>query len=85
MGHICLDAEEALLLLLVKFGGLELKNLFEIANIEQVHSKEITRELYKNVVKQNKDFQVDSQKKGTIKNKLKPRKISNYESKLEEM
>ena len=42
-GYICSDAERALLLPLVKFSGLELKNLYEIANIKLLNSKEITR------------------------------------------
>ena len=45
-GHICSDAERALLALPMKFGGLGLQNLCEIANIELLNSKEITRELY---------------------------------------
>ena len=40
--HICSDAERALLPLPVKFGGLGLQNLCEVANTE-LNSKEITR------------------------------------------
>lgn len=69
----------------VKFSGLELKNLYEIAKIELVNSKEITRELYKNVITQNQDLQSENEKKKTIKNELNMRKISNYESKLKEV
>ena len=47
----------------VKFSGLELKNLYEIAKIELLNSKEITRELYKNVITQNQDLQSDNEKK----------------------
>ena len=42
-GYICSGAERALHLPLVKFSGLELKNLYEIANIKLLNSKEITR------------------------------------------
>ena len=84
-GHICSDAERALLALPVKFSGLRLQNLCEIANIELLNSKEIIRELYENVVTQNKDFQIDSEKTKTIKNELKTRKLSNYKIKLEEL
>ena len=66
-GHICLDAEGALLLLPVKLGGLELKNLFEIANIELVRSKEITRELYKNVINRIKIFKLTVRKRKPLK------------------
>ena len=69
----------------VKFSGLELKNLYEIAKIELLNSKEITRELYKNVITQNQDLQSENEKKKTIKNELNLRKISNYESKLKEV
>ena len=69
----------------VKFSGLELKNLYEIAKIELVNSKEITRELYKNVITQNQDLQSENEKNKTIKNELNMRKISNYESKLKEV
>ena len=69
----------------VKFSGLELKNLYEIAKIELLNSKEITRELYKNVITQNQDLQSDNEKMKTMKNELNMRKISNYESKLEEL
>ena len=58
--HTFSDAERALLLFLVKFGGLELKNLYEIADIELLNSKETIRELYKTVITQNKDFQIDN-------------------------
>ena len=84
-GHICSDAERALLALPVKFGDLGLQNLCEVANTELINSKEITRELYENVITQNKDFQIDSEKTKTIKNELKRRKISNYKIKLEEL
>ena len=84
-GHICSDAERALLALPVKFGGLGLQNLCEVANTELLNSKEITKELYDNVIKENKDFQIDTEKTKTIKNELKRRKISNYKNKLEEL
>ena len=83
--HICLDVERALLALPVKFGGLRLQNLFEVVNIKLLNSKEITRELYENVIKQNKDFQIDIEKTKTIKNELKTRKLLNYKIKLEEL
>ena len=60
--------------LAVKFGGLELQNFCEVANNELLNSKEITRELYENVITQNKDFQIDTEKIKAIKNKLKTRK-----------
>ena len=66
-GHIYSDAERVLLALRVKFGGLGLLNLCEIANIELLNSREITRELNENVITQNKDFQIDSEKMKTIK------------------
>ena len=69
----------------VKFSGLKLKNLYEIAKIELVNSKEITRELHKNVITQNQDLQSDNEKTKTIKNELNKRKISNYESRLEKL
>ena len=84
-GHICSDAERALLAFPMKFGGLELQNLCEVANTELLHSKEITRELHENVITQNTDFQIDSEKTKTIKNESKRRKISNYKIKLEEL
>ena len=84
-GHICSDAERALLALPVKFGGLGLQNLSEVANTELLNSKEITRELYENVIKQNKDFQIDSEKTKTIKIESKGGKISNYKNKLQEL
>ena len=62
-GHICSDAERVLLALPVKFGGLGVQNLCEIANTELLSSKEITRELYENVITQNNDFQIHSEKK----------------------
>ena len=37
--HICPDAERALLILPVKFDGLGLQNLCEIANTELLNSK----------------------------------------------
>ena len=74
-----------LLSLPVKVDGLGLQNLYEVANIELLNSKEITRELYEKHLTQNKDFQIDSQKTKTIKNELKTRKISNYNIKLEEL
>ena len=83
--HICSDAERALLVLAVKFGHLGLQNLCEAANIELLNSKEITKELYENVITEDKDFQIDSEKKKTIKNELKRRKILNYKTKLEEL
>ena len=51
--------------------------------MELLNSKEITRELYENVLTQNKDFQVNSEKTKTIKNEFKTRKISNYMITLE--
>ena len=74
-GHICSDAGRALLILAVKFGGYGLPNLCNIANIELLHSKKITRELYENIITQNKDFQIDSEKTKTRKNKLKTSQI----------
>ena len=62
----------------MKFGGLGLQNRCEVANTELLKFKEITRELYENVITQNKDFQIDSEKTKTIKNELKRRQISNY-------
>ena len=71
-------------LLALPFDGLELQNLCEVAKIELLNSKEITRELYENVVTQNKGFQIDSEK--TIKHeKKKMRIISNYKIKLEKL
>ena len=67
-GHICSDAGGALLAFPVKFGGLGLQKLCEVANIELLNSKEITRGLYENVITQNKDFQIDGEKTKTIKN-----------------
>ena len=84
-GHICSDAERALLAFPVKFGGLELQNLCEVANTELLNSKEITIDLHENVITQNTDFQIDSEKTKTIKNESKRRKISNYKIKLEEL
>ena len=60
----------------VKFGGLGLQNLCEIANIELLNSKEIARELYENVI-------TDNEKTKTIKNELKTRKI--IKTKLKEL
>ena len=84
-GHICSDEERALPALPVKFGGSGLQNLCEVANTELLNSKEITRELCENIIKQNKDFQIDCDKTKTIKNELKRRIISNYKNKLEEL
>ena len=84
-GHICSDAERALLAFPVKFGGLELQNLCEVANTELLNSKEITIDLHENVITQNTDFPIDSEKTKTIKNESKRRKISNYKIKLEEL
>ena len=81
-GHIYSDAQRALLALPVKLGGLGLQNLCEVANTKLLNSKEIARELYENVITQDKDFQIDSEKTKTIKNELKRRKISNYKIKL---
>ena len=61
-GHICSDTERALLALPVKFDGLGLQNLYEVANTELLNSKEITRGLFENVITENKDFQIDSEK-----------------------
>ena len=66
-GHICSHTERALLALPVKFDGLGLQNRCEIANTELLNSKEITIELHENVITQNKDFQIDSEKTKTIK------------------
>ena len=55
----------------MKFGGLRLQNFCEISNTKLLNSKEITRGLYENFITQNKDFQIDSEKTKTIKNKLK--------------
>ena len=63
-----------LIALAVKFGGLGLQNFCEVANIELLNSKKITRQLYENVITQNKDFQIGTEKIKTIKNKLKTRK-----------
>ena len=84
-GHICSDTERALPAFPVKFGGLGLQNLCEVANIRLVNFKEIARELFENVITQNKDFQIDSEKTKTVKNELKTRKISNYKIKLEKL
>ena len=75
--HISSYVERVLLALPVKFGGLGLQNLCEVANIELLNSKEVTGELYENVITRNKDCQIDSKKTETIKNELKTRKISN--------
>ena len=83
-GHICSDAERALLARAVKFSGIGSQNQCEVANIELLNSKEITREFYEKAITQNKDFQISSEKKKTIKKELKTRKISNYKIKLEE-
>ena len=69
----------------MKFGGLGLQNLWEVASIELLNSKEITTKLYENVVTQNKNFQVDSEKTKTIKNDFKRRKFPNYKIKLGEL
>ena len=74
-GHICSDAERALLALPVKFSDLGLQNLCEVANTELINSKEITRELYENVITQNKDFQIDSEKTKPSKMNLKKEKF----------
>ena len=68
-GHIFSDVERALLALPVKFGGLGLQNLCEVVNTELLNSKEITRELYENVIK-NKNSQIYSEKTKIIRNKL---------------
>ena len=81
--HICSDAERALLELPLKFGGLGLQNLYEVANVKILKSKEITIEIYVNVIT-DKDFQIESEQTKTIKNELKT-KISNYNIKLEEL
>ena len=67
----------------LKFGGLGLQNLCEVANVKILNSKEITIEIYVNVIT-DKDFQIESEKTKTIKNELKT-KISNYNIKLEEL
>ena len=83
--HISSYVERVLLALPVKFGGLGLQNLCEVANIELLNSKEVTGELYENVITRNKDCQIDSEKRENIKNELKTRKILNYKIKLEEL
>ena len=75
--------KSVILTLPMKFGGLRLQNFCEISNTKLLNSKEITRGLYENFITQNKDFQIDSEKTKTIKNKLKTWKISNYKIKLE--
>ena len=62
MSYICSVAEGALLLPLVKFSGLELKNLYEIGNIKLLNSKRITGELRENVITQTKIFKVTVRK-----------------------
>ena len=47
----------------MKFGSLGLQNLCEVANTELLHSKEIRRELYENVITQNKDFKLTVRKR----------------------
>ena len=69
--HICSDVERALLAVRVKFGGLGLQNLCEVANTKLLYSKEITIELFENVITQNKYFQIHDEKTKTIKNELK--------------
>ena len=75
--HISSYVERVLIALPVEFGGLELQNLCEVANIELLNFTEVTRELYENFITRNKDCQIDSKKTETIKNELKTRKISN--------
>ena len=87
-GHMFSDTERALLVLQLKFGGLRLQNLCEVANIELLDCKVITRisitflvitrESYENIITQNKDFHIDIEKTKTIKNKLKTKKKLNY-------
>ena len=79
------STERALLELPVKFGDLGLQNLYQVANIELLNSKETTGELYEDVITQNKDFQIDNEKTKTIENELKRRKNSNDKIKLEEL
>ena len=54
--HIYSDVLRVLLALLLKFGCLRLQNLCEVAKMELLNSKELTRDLYENVITQNKDF-----------------------------
>ena len=84
-GYIMFSTERALLELPVKFGDLGLQNLYQVANIELLNSKETTGELYEDVITQNKDFQIDNEKTKTIENELKRRKNSNDKIKLEEL
>ena len=79
-GYIMFSTERALLELPVKFGGSGLQNLYQVANIKLLNSKETTRELYEDVITQNKDFQIDNEKTKTIENELKRRKNSNHKS-----
>ena len=68
--------ERGLLAFLVKLQvGFQIINLrFTDPSCETL----ITRQLFENVITQNKDFRFDSEKTKTIKNELKTRKISNY-------
>ena len=68
-GHVCSDAKSELLALPVKFGGLKLQKLYEVANIELLNSMEITTELNENIITPSKDFQLKVRKR-------KPTKIS---------
>ena len=52
---------------------------------ELLNFKEISRELYENIVTQNKDCYIESEKAKTIKNELKSKRISNYKIKLEQL
>ena len=71
----------------MKFSDLALQDLcegiWEVANNELLNSKEIKRELYENVITQNKDYHTKKTK--TIKNESSTKKISNYKVKLGEV
>ena len=73
----------------MKFSDLALQDLcegiWEVANNELLNSKEIKRELYENVITQNKDYLIDTKKTKTIKNESSTKKISNYKVKLGEV
>ena len=73
----------------MKFSDIALQYLCagicEVANNELLNSKEIKRELYENVITQNKDYLIDTEKTKTIKTELSTKKISNYKVKLGEV
>ena len=45
----------------------------------------LSKQLYENVITQNKDYLIDTKKTRTIKNELSTKKISNYKVKLGEV